>query len=479
MGKMASAKDLDFFIENELNVLFRGLHGVGKTSMIFEAFERHKLEYRYFSAPTMDPWVDFVGVPKEVYDDETGEMLLKLIRPTNMVKGKIVVLVFDELNRAKAKVRNAVMELIQFRSINGEPFPNLKMIWAAINPEETEDADISYDVERLDPAQADRFDVVVDVPYEPIKSYFEKMHGEAGLGAVEWWHELEDAKKLKVTPRRLDKALDIFKRGGDIRFVIPDDDINVGSLKSRIDTGSLEEKLEELMTADEEERVRFFNNINNLEDCVYMILAKPEYIREFTPYVLKDRLSDRIVEEDGKYLDTIIENAPADCIAPVLGSLLASESVRRPMRARIKDAANARQLDLTSENAFREAVDQALAKVGETQSDRHNGLHGILGNFNSKAGLDTFEQCMEFMVKMINHTKDESLRDSRKPYHQISIDVLPRMDNSLQKLYKTSVMEVFEELAKDRLSSMKEDRLEHAREILELYLADGRAANSE
>ena len=44
--------------------------------------------------------------------------------------------------------------------------------------------------------------------------------------------------------QRLDKALDIFKRGGDIRFVIPDDDINVGSLKSRIDTGSLEEKLE-------------------------------------------------------------------------------------------------------------------------------------------------------------------------------------------------------------------------------------------
>jgi hypothetical protein len=55
---------LDFWIENEVNVVFRGRNGVGETTMVIDAFNRKKFKWLYFSAGTMDPWVDFIGVPK-------------------------------------------------------------------------------------------------------------------------------------------------------------------------------------------------------------------------------------------------------------------------------------------------------------------------------------------------------------------------------------------------------------------------------
>ncbi len=139
---MISDKKLDFYIENGMNVLFIGRHGVGKTAMGKAAFERHNLKWKYFSAATMDPWVDFVGVPKETTDKETGENYIELVRPKGFHNDQVEAIFMDELNRAKDKVRNAVMELIQFRSINGVKFTKLKMIWAAINPEDEEDEDL-------------------------------------------------------------------------------------------------------------------------------------------------------------------------------------------------------------------------------------------------------------------------------------------------------------------------------------------------
>ena len=136
--------DLDIWIENEWNVLFQGKHGVGKTATVMAAFNRHDLNWKYFSAATMDPWVDFIGIPKEKMDEDTGESHITLVQPKGL--REVEALFLDELNRAPKKVRNAVMELIQFRSINGIPFPNLKFIWAAINPDDEEDADTRYGV---------------------------------------------------------------------------------------------------------------------------------------------------------------------------------------------------------------------------------------------------------------------------------------------------------------------------------------------
>lgn len=210
---------LDFWVKNDLNVLFSGKHGVGKSSIIIDTFKRHKLNWLYFSAATMDPWVDFIGVPREELGDN-GERFLDLIRPKIFQEDTVEALFFDELNCAHKKVRNAVMELIQFRSINGKPFNNLKIIWAAINPEDDEDQ--SYDVEALDPAQKDRFHVHVELPYRPDRSYFTSKFGvEVATPALEWWRQLPKDIVNDVSPRRLDYALDVHSKGGDIRDTLP------------------------------------------------------------------------------------------------------------------------------------------------------------------------------------------------------------------------------------------------------------------
>ena len=131
---MISNTKLDFWIQNNYNVILRGRHGVGKTACIKEAFDRNNLKWLYFSASTMDPWVDFIGVPKEKV--ENGISYLDLVRPKAFAEDEVEALFFDEYNRSASKIRNAVMELIQFKSINGKQFKNLKIVWAAINPED-------------------------------------------------------------------------------------------------------------------------------------------------------------------------------------------------------------------------------------------------------------------------------------------------------------------------------------------------------
>lgn len=119
---------LDWWFNTNKNVMLIGRHGVGKTAMIKSCFERHGLKhnetYLYFSASTLDPWVDLIGCPKEV-KDEDGRVYLDIVRPKNLYQGKIVAIFFDEFNRSPKKVRNAVMELLQFKSINGFKFPEI------------------------------------------------------------------------------------------------------------------------------------------------------------------------------------------------------------------------------------------------------------------------------------------------------------------------------------------------------------------
>jgi hypothetical protein len=197
--------DLVKFLKNNQNVLMEGPHGVGKTALVKEVFNEAGLKWRYFSASTMDPFCDFIGVPRPTVNAQ-GETFLELIRPQDFAEDNIEALFFDEFNRADDKVLNAVMELIQFKSINGKKFNNLKVVWAAINPF-TEDE--TYAVQRLDPAIKDRFQVQVSIPANFIDSkYFTKTYGEVSKTFIEWWRE----GKLHnlVSPRRLEYAVQAY-----------------------------------------------------------------------------------------------------------------------------------------------------------------------------------------------------------------------------------------------------------------------------
>jgi hypothetical protein len=226
------AKKTDLWIANGWNVLMVGDHGIGKTAIIKDAFERNNLKWKYFSASTMDPWVDFVGVPKEV-QGEDGSSYLDLIQRKEFQDDTIEALFFDEFNRAPDKVRNAVMELIQFKAINGRPLTNLKCVWAAINPY---DENETYDVEELDPAQEDRFQIQIELPNEPNKRYFQEKYGaRMGTRAVEWWIYLPDNLKRLVSPRRLDYAIDVYTNGGDLEDVL-NSEVRPKTLRRKIES---------------------------------------------------------------------------------------------------------------------------------------------------------------------------------------------------------------------------------------------------
>lgn len=297
---------LDHCVANNLNVLLKGHSGIGKTSVVKECFNRHKLKWKYFSASTMDPWVDFIGIPQKV-TDKSGNVYLEFVRPKDFQNDEVEAIFFDEFNRSHPKVRNAVMELIQFRSINGRVFKNLRMIWAAVNPDDPEDG-FSYDVEKIDTAQLDRFEVHIDMPYKPDKDYFVAKYGKSqGLAAIEWWHRLSNEVKQKLSPRRLDTALRMITINGDIRFVIPPQ-ANASELLLAFSNGPIKDTLADLFSKRNEDATsKFIANSNNWNAASSYVLKNDSYMAYFLPFLSNEDLA-ALIAANPKVLDFVVKN---------------------------------------------------------------------------------------------------------------------------------------------------------------------------
>lgn len=270
---MITEENLDLWVEKKLNVLMTGGHGVGKTAMIKDAFNRRKLNWLYFSASTMDPWVDMIGVPKEAKTAE-GVPYLDLVRPKAFQFDEVDAIFFDELNRAPKKVRNAVMELIQFRSINGFKFNNLQMIWGAINPEDEQG---TYDVEVLDPAQKDRFEIHVTVPDTANMEYFTKKYGpQYARSAVDWFNDVYRQNKKLVSPRRLDYAVQGYLDGINLRDILPAES-QPNRLQQMLSNGVSREKLMALINEGKlDEARKFLAKENVYTEVKTWMLEKPK-----------------------------------------------------------------------------------------------------------------------------------------------------------------------------------------------------------
>jgi hypothetical protein len=288
------------------NVLLEGKHGTGKTSLVTEVFDKNCKNWLYFSGSTLDPWVDFIGVPKEV--KRGNDYVLSFVLPEKMSDESVEAIFIDEYNRSHKKVRNGTMELIQFKSINGRKFPNLKVVWAAINP--NDDDDEIYDVETLDGAQTDRFQIQIKVPFIPDYEYFVQKFGlEHTKSALEWWNGMPDKAKKMVSPRRLDYALEIFREGGDVFDVLPLE-TNPTKLLATLKVGSLEDKLKSLFKAKNADKAKvFFEQENNFQAALPIIKRNDEYLKFFLPTVDNERISS-LFFSDNKFKQFIIDHAP-------------------------------------------------------------------------------------------------------------------------------------------------------------------------
>jgi DNA polymerase III delta prime subunit len=232
----------DQYYDLEYNVLLIGLHGVGKTEAIVSLAREKGAVLKYYSCSTLDPFTDLVGVPtpryydtvnriyfntpthpttgKHISEDPTVVETLRMVRPRDVDEAEFIF--FDEFNRGDEKTQNAIFEIIQFGTINGEKLPNLKCCWAAMNP-----PDGDYKVSDLDPALIDRFDTFIDIQAKPSVAY---MSGPGGLpkpiaqALYSWWGEHNTQRRGMenfISPRRLMKIGRVFHETGDFRPALP------------------------------------------------------------------------------------------------------------------------------------------------------------------------------------------------------------------------------------------------------------------
>ena len=292
---------LEHSAKNGFNVLLTGRHGVGKTALVKECFNNLGWVWKYFSASTIDPWVDLVGVPKE----KNG--VLEIIRPASIDFDNVEAIFLDEYNRAPKKVRNAVMELIQFKSINGKKFPKLKVVFAAINPDD--DEDLSYDVEKLDPAQVDRFEIMLPIKNEPCPFYFKRAHGNVGALAVKWW--LEQGKEIKdlISPRRLEAGVKVFVAKGDPQFVFDPQKVNVAEFAEYLDKPDPIELLDNACGMTEAQKRAFLKDSNNFKHVSKDLLGKERYLTALGPFMPETEQMRQLRSQKGnKFITHVTQN---------------------------------------------------------------------------------------------------------------------------------------------------------------------------
>lgn len=140
-------------------ILLEGIHGIGKSEIVAQmAKQNDAIMVTLFLGQTSDPG-DIIGLPTRItVQDEFGEHIITDFAqmkwwPRDPTKK--YYLFFDEINRANSSLMNCIMDLVLNRRMNGRNLPEFTRIFGAMNPID----DGFYQVEELDPALVDRFNV--------------------------------------------------------------------------------------------------------------------------------------------------------------------------------------------------------------------------------------------------------------------------------------------------------------------------------
>lgn len=143
-------------------LLLVGRHGAAKSFLLERLAEALGLSFRCYNASLID-YDDLVGIP---VPDDDGKGLHYIATPTAIWGAEVVFV--DEISRTRPDLANKLFPIIHERRVQGVALESLRYRWAAMNPPAADDADPDDDsylgVEPLDPALADRFAFLIEVP---------------------------------------------------------------------------------------------------------------------------------------------------------------------------------------------------------------------------------------------------------------------------------------------------------------------------
>lgn len=142
-------------------LLLIGRHGTAKSFLLERLAESLALEFRFYNASLVN-YDDLVGIP---VPDESQTSLRYISTPSSIWDAEVVFI--DEISRARPELQNKLFPIIHERRIQGIRLEKLRYRWAAMNPppdEDSEDEPAYHGAEPLDPALADRFAFLIEVP---------------------------------------------------------------------------------------------------------------------------------------------------------------------------------------------------------------------------------------------------------------------------------------------------------------------------
>ena len=151
-------------LASESPMLLIGKHGAAKSFLLERLAEALHLEFRCYNASLIN-YDDLVGIPVPINNNTS---LSYISNPNSIWDAEVVFI--DELNRTKPELQNKLFPIIYDKRVQGIKLDKLKYRWSAMNPpvdEENEDEenDINYlGAMSLDPALADRFPFIIEVP---------------------------------------------------------------------------------------------------------------------------------------------------------------------------------------------------------------------------------------------------------------------------------------------------------------------------
>ena len=150
-------------LASEDPMLLVGAHGTAKSFLLERLAQALGLEYRFYNASLIN-FDDLVGIPMP---DEEKRSLRYISTPTAVWDAEVVF--FDEISRTRPELQNKLFPIVHEKRVQGIELERLRYRWSAMNPPPAEDTlderpDLYLGAEPLDPALADRFAFIIQVP---------------------------------------------------------------------------------------------------------------------------------------------------------------------------------------------------------------------------------------------------------------------------------------------------------------------------